>query len=132
MTILDAREADVFEKGFIPDSVNIGLNGQYAVWVGSLIDAKDPLVLVTEEGQEEEAILRLARVGKVYSFRDQFLPGSRFAFDQNCDVCFGHPLNQVKNLKHLLRCSDNVLDSKVFVNLPSQPSIFQTRYFHNR
>ena len=63
VTILDAREADVFEKGFIPDSVNIGLNGQYAVWVGSLIDAKDPLVLVTEEGQEEEAILRLARVG---------------------------------------------------------------------
>ena len=49
-----------FEKGFIPDSINIGLNGQYAVWVGSLIDAKDPLILVTEEGQEEEAVLRLA------------------------------------------------------------------------
>ncbi|HNP48650.1 MAG TPA: MBL fold metallo-hydrolase [Bacteroidia bacterium] len=63
VTILDAREADVFEKGFIPDSINIGLNGQYAVWVGSLIDAKDPLILVTEEGQEEEAVLRLARVG---------------------------------------------------------------------
>lgn len=63
VTILDAREADVFEKGFIPDSINIGLNGQYAVWVGSLIDSKEPLILVTEEGQEEEAVLRLARVG---------------------------------------------------------------------
>lgn len=63
VTILDAREADVFEKGFIPDSINIGLNGQYAVWVGSLIDSKDPLVLVTDEGKEEEAVLRLARVG---------------------------------------------------------------------
>ncbi|HRH64950.1 MAG TPA: MBL fold metallo-hydrolase [Bacteroidia bacterium] len=63
VTILDARQAEVFEKGFIPNSVNIGLNGQYAVWVGSLIDSKEPLVLVTEEGNEEEAILRLARVG---------------------------------------------------------------------
>lgn len=63
VTILDAREADVFEKGFIPDSINIGLNGQYAVWVGSLIDSKEPLILVTEEAQEEEAVLRLARVG---------------------------------------------------------------------
>ena len=63
VTILDAREADVFEKGFIPDSINIGLNGQYAVWVGSLIDSKDPLVLVTDEGKEDESIIRLSRVG---------------------------------------------------------------------
>ncbi len=61
--ILDAREAAVFEKGFIPGSLNIGLNGQYAVWVGTLIDIKKPLLLVTEVGKEQEAILRLARVG---------------------------------------------------------------------
>ena len=52
-----------FEKGYIPSSLNIGLNGQYAVWVGTLIDIKQPLVLVAEEGKEEEAVLRLARVG---------------------------------------------------------------------
>jgi hydroxyacylglutathione hydrolase len=61
--ILDTREADVFEKGFIQGSLNIGLNGQYAVWVGTLIDISKQVVLVTEKGKEEEAVLRLARVG---------------------------------------------------------------------
>lgn len=61
--ILDTRKPDDFEKGFVPDSLNIGLNGQYAVWVGTLIDINRPLVLVTEVGKEEESILRLARVG---------------------------------------------------------------------
>jgi hydroxyacylglutathione hydrolase len=61
--ILDTRKPDDFEKGFIPGSLNIGLNGQYAVWVGTLIDINKPLVLVTENGKEEESILRLARVG---------------------------------------------------------------------
>jgi rhodanese-related sulfurtransferase len=62
-TILDTRNADDFEKGFIPDAINIGLNGQFAVWVGTLIDISRPLVLVTEAGKEEESVLRLARVG---------------------------------------------------------------------
>jgi hydroxyacylglutathione hydrolase len=61
--ILDTRTADQFEKGFIPGSVNIGLNGQFAVWVGTLIDINRNLVLVTESGTEYETILRLARVG---------------------------------------------------------------------
>lgn len=61
--ILDTRDPDTFEKGYIPSSLNIGLNGQYAVWVGSLIDFKSPLLLVCDLGKEEEAVLRLARVG---------------------------------------------------------------------
>jgi glyoxylase-like metal-dependent hydrolase (beta-lactamase superfamily II)/rhodanese-related sulfurtransferase len=61
--ILDTRKADDFEKGFIPNSINIGLNGQYAIWTGTLININQPLVLVTEEGKEHESILRLARVG---------------------------------------------------------------------
>lgn len=61
--ILDTRTPDEFEKGFIPGSINIGLNGQYAVWVGTLLDINQPLVLITEKGKEEEAVLRLARVG---------------------------------------------------------------------
>jgi len=61
--ILDTRKADDFEKGFVPGSINIGLNGQFAVWVGTLIDIRKNLVLVTEPGQEEETVLRLARVG---------------------------------------------------------------------
>ena len=61
--ILDTRNADDFEKGFVPGSVNIGLNGQYANWVGTLIPIQQPIVLVTENGKEEESILRAARVG---------------------------------------------------------------------
>jgi len=62
--ILDTRPPQVFAKGFIPSSVNIGLNGQFAPWVGALVtDLKQPLLLVVDEGNEEEAITRLARVG---------------------------------------------------------------------
>jgi hydroxyacylglutathione hydrolase len=61
--VLDARKADDFEKGFIHNSINIGLNGQYAIWAGTLININQPLVLVTEVGKEFEAVLRLARVG---------------------------------------------------------------------
>lgn len=62
-TILDTRSADDFEKGFIKGSLNIGLNGQFAVWVGTLIDINKALVLITDPGKENETILRLARVG---------------------------------------------------------------------
>lgn len=62
--ILDTRDPQVFTKAFIPNSVNIGLNGQFAPWVGALIpDLKQNILLVTDEGKAEETITRLARVG---------------------------------------------------------------------
>ena len=61
--VLDTRIADEFETGFIPGSLNIGLNGMFAVWVGTLVDINQPLVLVTAVGKETESVLRLARVG---------------------------------------------------------------------
>lgn len=62
--ILDTRDNGDFCKGFIPQSVNIGINGDFAPWVGALIgDVKQPLILVTEPGKEEETVTRLARVG---------------------------------------------------------------------
>ncbi len=77
--ILDTRKADDFEKGFIPGSINIGLNGQYAVWVGTLIDIKQSIVLVAQEGTEHESILRLARIG--YENVIGFLKGGVNAWD---------------------------------------------------
>ncbi|MGQ0827260.1 MAG: MBL fold metallo-hydrolase [Bacteroidota bacterium] len=61
--ILDTRTPDEFETGTIPNAINIGLNGQYAPWVGALLDPKKTLLLITNEGKETEAVLRLARVG---------------------------------------------------------------------
>ncbi len=62
--ILDTRDNTLFYKGFIPQSVNIGLGGDFAPWVGALImDVQQPILLVTAEGQEEEAVTRLSRVG---------------------------------------------------------------------
>lgn len=62
--VLDVRHEDDFVKEHIPGSVFIGLNGQFAPWVGALImDVNQPLVLVTPEGKETETITRLARVG---------------------------------------------------------------------
>jgi len=62
--ILDTRSDKDFAEGFIPQSINIGLAGDFAPWVGALIgDVKQPILLVTEEGKEEEAVTRLSRVG---------------------------------------------------------------------
>ncbi|MDI9866002.1 MBL fold metallo-hydrolase [Flectobacillus sp. DC10W] len=72
--LLDTRNAQVFNKGFVPNSTNIGLNGQFAPWVGALIpDLKQEILLITDKGQEEETITRLARVG--YDFVIGYLDG---------------------------------------------------------
>jgi len=62
--VLDTRPADEFCRGFIPRSVNIGLKGDFAPWVGALlVDVKQELLLVCRPGEEEEAITRLSRIG---------------------------------------------------------------------
>lgn len=62
--ILDVRNNHEFAIGFIPQSINIGLDGDFAPWVGALIaDVSQPILLVTEKGTEEEAVTRLSRVG---------------------------------------------------------------------
>lgn len=62
--ILDTRDNGDFAKGFIPETINIGLNGDFAPWVGDLVgDVKLPILLVTYPGAEEETITRLTRIG---------------------------------------------------------------------
>jgi len=62
--ILDVRSQNDFRKGFVPGSIFIGLKGSFAPWVGSIIkDINTKLLLVCDKGFEEEAILRLSRVG---------------------------------------------------------------------
>lgn len=62
--VLDTRDANVFAEGFIPNSINIGINGNFAPWVGALIpDVKQEILVVAEEDKIEEVLIRLARVG---------------------------------------------------------------------
>jgi len=62
--VLDVRHQNEFKKSHIPNSIFIGLNGGFAPWVGAVIkDVKQPIALVVDEGKEEEAVTRLARVG---------------------------------------------------------------------
>ena len=62
--ILDVRHQDEFVKGFIPQSIFIGINGGFAPWVGALIkDILQPILLIAPVGKEEDTIIRLSRVG---------------------------------------------------------------------
>ena len=66
--ILDTRDPQTFAKGFIPNSINIGIDGSFAPWVGALIpDIKQQILIVADEGREEEVVTRLARVGYDYT-----------------------------------------------------------------
>jgi glyoxylase-like metal-dependent hydrolase (beta-lactamase superfamily II)/rhodanese-related sulfurtransferase len=62
--IIDTRKAQDFKKGFIPNSINISIDGSFATWVGTLVPSvKQELLIVADLGREEEVITRLARVG---------------------------------------------------------------------
>ncbi len=62
--ILDTRKQEVFAKGFIPNSIYIGIDGGFAPWVGALVtDINQPILIVADEGRETEVVQRLARVG---------------------------------------------------------------------
>ena len=72
--VIDTRDAVKFAQGFVPGSINIGIDGNFAPWVGTLIkDIKQELLLITEPGREAEVITRLARVG--YDYTIGFLDG---------------------------------------------------------
>lgn len=61
--VIDTRSAKDFIQGFIPGSVNISLEMNFAPWVGKLINHKQPILLVCSQDKEKEAVMRLARIG---------------------------------------------------------------------
>ena len=79
--VLDTRDPQTFAKSFIPNAVNIGLNGQFAPWVGALIsDLKQPILMVVEDDKAQETITRLARVG--YDNTIGYLAGGMQAWEK--------------------------------------------------
>jgi len=98
--ILDTRDPQEFAKGFIPSSINIGLGGQFAPWVGALItDLQQPLLLIVEDGKAEEAITRLARVG--YDHTIGYLEGGIVAWKaagKDIDVVASVPVSEFEGI----------------------------------
>lgn len=88
--ILDTRKPADFAKGFIPNAINIGIDGSFAPWVGALIpDIRQEILLLTEPGREEEVITRLARVG--YDRTIGFLKGGM-------DAWAGREIDQITSI----------------------------------
>ncbi|TXD46818.1 MBL fold metallo-hydrolase [Polaribacter sp. IC073] len=104
--ILDVRHQSEFIKGFIPQSIFIGLGGTFAPWVGALIkDIKQPILLVTPEGEEEATIIRLSRVG--FDNVLGYLKGS-----------FSSWKEAGKEIDTLESVSAHVLEEKIKENMP--------------
>ncbi|MFM6954858.1 MAG: MBL fold metallo-hydrolase [Sphingobacteriaceae bacterium] len=90
--ILDTRDAQIFAQGFIPNSINIGLGGSFAPWVGALIpDINQPILIVDEAGREQEVVTRLARVG--YDNAIGYLQGGVAAWQ-----AAGHDLDAIESI----------------------------------
>nr|WP_317632058.1 MBL fold metallo-hydrolase [uncultured Flavobacterium sp.] len=78
--IIDTRDPQQFAKSFIPNAINIGIDGNFAPWVGTLIpDIKQPILIIADEGRQQEVVTRLARVG--YDNTLGFLKGGLTAWE---------------------------------------------------
>lgn len=79
--VLDTRSPQTFAKGYIPNAINIGIDGSFAPWVGALVPGvAQPLLIVADSGREEEIVMRLARVG--YDNTLGYLQGSFAAWQE--------------------------------------------------
>ncbi len=76
--VLDVRQPDEFAAGHLAGALNIGLNGQYATWAGTVLDPGRPILLIAEPGREQEAALRLGRIG--FDHVQGYLQGGMTAF----------------------------------------------------
>ncbi len=104
--ILDVRDRDAFSAAFIPNSIFIGIDGQFAPWVGALIvDIKQPILLVAPEGREEEVVTRLSRVG--YDNTLGYLEGGMEAW-----IASGRETDQIDNVT-AARFAELVQDKQV-------------------
>ncbi len=107
--VIDTRHHDDFENGFIPNSIFIGINGDFAPWVGTLVtDIKLPILIVAYIGVEKEVITRLARVG--YDHTLGYLEGG-FESWKNA----GKEIDTIKSidaqdLSQLIGTNDHILD----------------------
>lgn len=81
---LDVRDPAEYAKGHLAGSINVGLGGQYATWAGTVLDRTKPIVIIAEPGREQEAALRLGRIG--FDHVLGYLRGGMEALAQRADL----------------------------------------------
>ncbi len=82
--ILDVRDPAEYAKGHLAGSINIGLGGQYATWAGTVLDRTKPIVIIAEPGREQEAAIRLGRIG--FDHLQGYLQGGMEALSDRPDL----------------------------------------------
>ena len=123
VVLLDVRHEDDFVKKHIPNSIFIGIQGNFAPWVGALIaDVKQPLLLVTPEGREEETITRLSRVG--FDHVLGYLSGGIDAWEKA-----GYEIDSVASIKPEQFATE--LSEKSVVVDARKPSEFEAEHVEN-
>ncbi len=115
--VLDTRKEQTFKDGFIPNAIFIGLEGDFAPWVGALIvDLHQPIVFLSDEGREEEVVTRLARVG--YDNTLGYLKGGMEAWKKagkEIDTLSSIPVEEFAQ-----RLADGQVDQVLDVRKPSE------------
>jgi rhodanese-related sulfurtransferase len=120
--ILDTRDAQTFAQGFIPNSINIGIDGSFAPWVGAMIpDIKQAILLITEPGGEAEVITRLARVG--YDYTIGFLQGGFDAWKNA-----GKEVEQIQSISALELAAQKDNDTSTLVLDVRKASEFKSEH----
>jgi len=115
--VIDTRDPQVFAKGFIPGSINIGLNGEFAPWIGKLVkDINQRIIFIAEPGREEEVVIRLSRVG--YDHAIGYLRGGYAAWRK-----YGFETDKITTVsvdQYLFRMNLNMKSTLIDVRRPSE------------
>jgi rhodanese-related sulfurtransferase len=82
--LLDVRDPADFAGAHLEDAINIGLGGTYATWAGTLLDQQKPIVIIADLGREEEAAMRLGRIG--FDHVAGYLEGGMLALEERPDL----------------------------------------------
>ncbi|MCB9309304.1 MAG: MBL fold metallo-hydrolase [Lewinellaceae bacterium] len=123
--ILDTRSSREFASGFIPNAINIGIDGSFAVWVGTLIpDIKQEILVVADNGREEEVVTRLARVG--YDYTLGYLNGGMDAWR-----AAGKEIDTVKNITAAEFAQAEANDPKIAILDVRKASEFNSEHIVN-
>ena len=120
--VLDTRKPETFAAGFIPNAINIGIDGSFAPWVGALIpDVQQPILFIAEEGREEEVVTRLARVG--YDNTLGYLQGGINAWKEA-----GKETDTIKSISAAEFAADFAKDNGIKVVDVRKPGEFQAEH----